>query len=224
MIKIKVPANAIAASVLSVVVVGITLLLIGCGSNNNSSSSNSNLTSAQAQSVASAMSSGVSQAVAGAFGAASTAPGARVRRREESNPNQSGPTCSPTSSGESCNWPISETFSCPGGGSLSVSGDVSGFLDNIGNGSVQEQIGATPANCSVDGIVINGNPQLVVSGQLNISNWNASWPLTGTEIGGVTYGPNPSGSCQINVNFTVNADLSCSISGTACGQPVSGSC
>jgi hypothetical protein len=220
---IIVPANAIGVSVISVIALGIALLLTGCGTN-NSTSSNSNLSAAQAQSVASAMSSGFSQALAGAFGSASATARAKVTRADGSHPNLSGPTCSPTSSGESCNWPISETFTCPGGGTLSVSGDVNGFLDGSGDGSVQEQIGATPANCSIDGIVINGNPQVTASGQLNISNWNPDWPLTGTETGGVTYGPNPSGSCQINVNFTVNSDLSCSVSGTVCGQPVSSSC
>jgi hypothetical protein len=219
--KNKMPTLTIFVSIAPIV--GIALLLIGCGSS-NSNSNNGGLTASQAQAVASAMSSGVSQAVAGGFGASSATDAHKVVRKEDSAPNSSAPTCSTTSSGDSCNWPISETFTCPGGGSLSVSGDVSGSLDFAGDGSVQEQITAVPSNCSIDGVVFNANPQITVTGQLGISNGSPLWPLTGTETGGITFGPNPSGSCQVNVNFSVNSDLSCSVSGMVCGQPVNGSC
>jgi hypothetical protein len=107
---------------------------------------------------------------------------------------------------------------------MSVAGNVIGFVTNAGNGSVQAQFAAMPTNCSVDQIVLNGDPEVTVGGQLRIANWNPVWPLTGREGGGVSFGPNPSGTCQFNVYFSVGSDLSCTATGTVCGQPVSGSC
>jgi hypothetical protein len=145
-------------------------------------------------------------------------------RRIDPVPNVSTPTCVSSANGESCNWPISTTFNCPGGGTMAVSGDLSGTLSNTGNGSAQAQIAADPASCSVNGIVLNGDPHITVTGQANIANDAPVWPITGSETGGVTFGPNPSGSCQLNLNFSVNAKLSCTVTGTACGQTISGTC
>jgi len=201
--------------------VGLAALMIGCGSSN---SMNNNLTPAQAQAVASAVSSGIVQAMTGALGAPLTEPGSGGMRRIDPVPNTSGPTCVSSANGESCNWAVSSTFSCSGGGTMAVSGDLSGTLSNTGNGSAQAQITADPANCSVNGIVLNGDPHITVAGQANIANDAPVWPITGSETGGVTFGPNPSGSCQLNLNFSVSANLSCTVTGTACGQTVSGSC
>jgi hypothetical protein len=205
-------------------IVGIALVLMGCGgSSNNSSIQNSQLTQSQAQAVATAVSDGIAQALASAFASASAAATGKVMRKLDSGTN-SGPTCFPTAGGESCDWPISATFLCPGGGTMSVLGNVSGSVTSAGNGSVQAQFAATPTNCSVDQIVLNGDPNVTVGGQIGIANWNPVWPLTGTERGGVSFGPNPSGICQFNLNFSVNSNSSCTVSGIACGQPVSGSC
>jgi hypothetical protein len=201
--------------------VGLAALMIGCGSSN---SMHNNLTPAQAQAVASAVSSGIVQAMTGALGVASITPGPGGMHRIDPVPNTSTLTCVSSASGENCNWPIASTFSCPGGGTMAVSGDLSGTLSNTGNGSAQAQITAAPANCSVNGIVLNGDPHITVAGQANIANDAPVWPITGSETGGVTFGPNPSGSCQFNLNFSVHANLSCTVTGTACGQTINGSC
>ena len=214
----KFPAFAICSAT---AVVGLALLMIGCG---GSSSMNHNLTPAQAQSVATAVSSGVAQAMIGALGAGVIDPVPGAVHRIDPTPNASMPTCTSSASGESCNWPISTTFSCAGGGTMAVSGNLSGSLSNTGNGSAQAQITADPAGCSVNGIVLNGDPSVTVAGQANIANYAPVWPVTGSEKGGVTFGPNPSGNCQLNLTFTVNASRSCTVTGTACGQTVSGSC
>lgn len=211
-------AHAIALS--AATLVGVALLMLGCGTSNSSPKT---LTQAQAQSIATGISNGVGQAVTGAFGVASLRPGTSAMTNTETSPNAMLPICTPTSSGEICVWPVSSTFSCPGGGSMAVMGNVTGSL-SAGTGSAQVQIAATPANCSVNGLVLNGDPQVNLAGVINILNDNPVWPLTGTETGGVTYGPNPSGSCQLNLTFKVNSNLSCTVTGTACGQSVSGNC
>jgi hypothetical protein len=202
-------------------ILGTAVLMIACGSSN---SSMNNLTPAQAQAVASAVSTGVSQSLEGAFGAASVErSGGRVRL-ESGSPRTGTPTCNLTSSNGTFSCQLSQTYSCSGGGTMAVSGSVSGSVSDSGTGSIAEQISADPAACSVDGITLNGDPTVNVSGQLQLSDWNPVWPVTATETGAVTFGPNPSGTCQLNVTFTVNSSLTCSISGTACGQTVSGSC
>ena len=210
----------LAVTCFAATVVGLAALMIGCGGSN---SMNNSLSPAQAQSVATAVSSGVVQAMTGALGAViDPLPGGM--RRIGPVPNTSAVSCVTSANGESCTWPISTNFSCPGGGTMAVSGDLSGTLSNTGNGSAQAQITATPANCSVNGVVLNGDPSVTVAGQASIGNYAPVWPVTGTETGGVTFGPNPSGSCQLNLTFTVNESLSCTVTGTACGHTVSGSC
>ena len=212
-----VPFHVISLSIATVV--GVALLMICCGS-----SPSNNLTSAQAQAVASAVSSSISQSLKGAFGMPAANTHLGVTGIEESSPRASTPACTLSPSGGTFNCPIAQTVSCSGGGTIAVSGDIAGTLNSSGTGSVQEQIAATPANCTVDGLVINGDPQVNVAGQINVSNGMIVFPVTGTETGGVTFGPKPSGTCMFNVTFTVNSNLTCTTTGTACGQPVSGSC
>jgi hypothetical protein len=200
----------------------LAVLMLGCGSHN---SMPNNLTAAQAQAIATALSNGASQAMTGAFGVASTRTGVNAMRRvEPAAPNVVTTTCTATSGGEMCTWPISSTFNCPGGGTMPITGMIAGTLSSTGDGSVAAQIAATPTNCSVDGLVLNGDPEVDIAGQINFSGSAPVYPVTGTETGGVKYGPSPSGSCQLNLTYTVNSNLSCTVTGTACGHSISGNC
>ena len=210
---------AMVVSLFSILSIG--LVMLGCGSSN---SSPKNLTPAQAQSIATAVSNGMAQAMGGAFGVSLARPGGNPVEKVEPSSTPTPPICTLTPSGEVCTWTISSTYACAGGGNIAISGTIGGTLSSSGAGSAEAQIAANPANCSVNGIVLNGNPQVNLAAQLNILNDSPVWPVTGTETGAVTYGPNPSGSCQLNLNFTVNSNSSCTVTGTACGQTVSGSC
>jgi len=203
-------------------ILSIALMIVGCGSGNSSSSA---LTEAQAQAIASAVSNGIGQALAGTFGAPSVQPSADAMRPVETAANTAtAPVCMPSSAGQTCSWPISGTFACPGGGSMAVSGKITGSLNTTGSGSAQVQIAAVPASCSVNGMILNGAPQVNVAAQMNLLNDIPEWPVTGSETGAVSYGPHPSGTCPLNLTYTVNSNLGCTVSGTACGQSVSGSC
>ena len=107
---------------------------------------------------------------------------------------------------------------------MAVSGDIIASLNATRSGSALVQIAAVPASCSVNGMILNGAPQVNVAGQLNVLNDMPEWPVTGSETGAVSYGPHPSGTCQLNLTYTLNSNLSCTVSGTACGQSVSGGC
>jgi hypothetical protein len=207
----------------------LSILCVGCGS---SSSTNSNMSQAQAQAVAQQFSQAIVQALSGAVPA--TAPPAASDARLNLSTVVSDirpdalPGCTSTSNGENCNIPISLTnYPCgvPQGGTISVTGDVDGTLTNTGSGSLSAQLAITPANCSVSNLILNGDPSINVGGQVNFTNNETPvFPVTFTETGGISFGPNPSGSCQVNATYTINSSLSCTVSGTVCGQSVSGSC
>jgi hypothetical protein len=72
---------------------------------------------------------------------------------------------------------------------MAISGKVSDSGNQSGTGSVEEQISATPPSCSVDGIRLNGDPEVNVSGQFELSERSPVWPVKGTETGAVTFGP-----------------------------------
>ncbi|MGA9542276.1 MAG: hypothetical protein WBQ85_01820 [Candidatus Sulfotelmatobacter sp.] len=208
----------------------LLILCVGCGSSSNST--NSNMSQAQAQAVAQQVSLAIEQALGAAVPA--TASPATSDARPSLSTVVSNlrpdalPGCTSTSSGENCNIPISLTnYPCSGpqGGTISVAGDVDGTLNNSGSGSLSTQLAITPANCSVSNLILNGDPSIDVGGQINFTNDETPvFPITFTETGGISYGPNPSGSCQVNATYTINSSLSCTVSGTVCGQSVSGSC
>jgi hypothetical protein len=147
---------------------------------------------------------------------------------ENMHPDTSSGCNSTANGGYSCNWPISVTAdacSGPSGGTISVTGDINGTLSNNQSGSVNGQFTITPSNCSVSNLIVNGAPSIDVTGQIGFNaNLTPAFPITFTESGGISYGPNPSGTCQLNSTYTINSSLACTVTGTVCGQSVSGSC
>jgi hypothetical protein len=140
--------------------------------------------------------------------------------------------CTSTSGGgESCNFPISlMNYPCgpqPQGGTygtISVTGDVDGTVSGSGAGSLNAQIAITPTDCLVSTLIVNGDPSITIAGQINLADETPTFPITFTETGGISYGPNPSGSCPLNATYTINSSLSCTVTGMVCGQSVNGSC
>lgn len=217
---------------LTVIAATLSLLCSGCGSSSNNSSMSSNsMSQAQAQAVAEQVSQAISQALGSAVpSSASATSGARPSLSaavSDIRPDASG-GCTSTATGQNCNFPISLTaYPCTGpqAGTISVTGDIDGTLTDAGAGSLSGQFTITPANCSVSNLIINGDPSITVAGQIAFTdNETPTFPVTFTETGGISYGPNPSGSCQVNATYTINSSLSCTITGTVCGQSVSGSC
>jgi len=217
---------------LTVIAATLSFLCSGCGnSSNNSSMSSNSMSQAQAQAVAVEVSQAISQALGSAVpSSASATSGARPSLSaavSNIRPDASG-GCPSTATGQNCNFPISLTdYPCTGpqAGTISVTGDIDGTLSDAGAGSLSGQFTITPANCSVSNLIINGDPSITVAGQIAFTdNETPTFPVTFTETGGISYGPNPSGSCQVNATYTINSSLSCTITGTVCGQSVSGSC
>ncbi len=201
------------------VVVFAALLCLSCGNSNNNSISN-----AQAQALSQEFVSAVQSAMTGQFygGGPGGAHASLSKIIREARPETSS-GCTPTSSGQTCIFPISYTGPCPAGGTISVSGDFDMTLNSSGTGSDSSTLTVTPTNCVVSNLTINGDPNVTLATTIGYTNDIFDYPLTMTESGGISYGPHPSGSCTMNVTLTLG-QTSCTVSGRVCGQSVSGNC
>jgi len=201
----------------------LAILCAGCGS-----SSNHNITQAQAQAISHEIATAVDNALSSAGGGSATAEraghSALARVISNIHPDQL-PGCTVTGTGETCNVPISYSGPCPDGGTISVSGDFSFTLDSSGDGKNTESLTVTPTNCGVESnLTVNGDPNIGLTTAISVTDYAIVYPVTLTETGGITYGPNPSGSCTLDVTDTVTPPTTCTVSGTLCGQTLSGSC
>lgn len=128
--------------------------------------------------------------------------------------------------------PISFTYNCAGGGSIAVAGSLNVSLSGStvsATGTVTE----TPSNCSDGTLVINGNPNVTIAVQAsdNKTTSTATFGIQGNvSFSPVQSGQFPPGTCAIsNLNVTGSANdstraVTCSISGSMCGETVSTSC
>lgn len=121
---------------------------------------------------------------------------------------------------------LSETLSCPNGGSAAVNGTANS--DPI-NGTFSAQVTQGFTACaapSKQGRVwtFDGNPNIVteLSGTHNVNT--GAFSLTATQVGGVKFASDlGAGSCAIDLSLTASgSDTSgtVTLSGTACGRTV----
>lgn len=199
----------------------LSLLCITCGGSSHT------LSQAQAQAISQEVFTALNSAMVAGLTPTGTSTAATRPSLgeilERAQPAQSS-GCTVTNSGESCNIPITYQGACPNGGTISVSGDFNYTLDNSGNGSDSSTLTVTPAACAVDNVTFNGNPSVTFATQFNLQNYGLAFPITFSGMGGISYGPNPTGSCSITVKATAASIGSCSVSGSICGRSVSGSC
>ncbi len=219
-VQIQVKNTALFCAI--IVVATLFILSAGCGS-----SSSNNLSQSQAQAVTQEISLALDQALVTAIASNAVSDnGAHPSLAtvvSNLHSDQSSP-CTVTATGENCNFPISDTVPCSAGGTISVAGDVNGTLNSNGGGSIQTAITVTPTSCSVSNLVINGDPSVTVDSQINFTGFAPAYPITFAETGDISYGPKPSGTCQLKVSSTITSATTCNITGTVCGQSVSGNC
>ena len=211
-------AKAVCAAAL---LTALALFFLACGGSDH------NISQAQAQAISGELFDALRSAIVAGLtspgSAAAATPQSLPEILEQAQPAQSS-GCTITDTGESCDIPLTYSGNCPNGGTISVAGDFIYTLDNNGNGSDSSSVTVTPANCAVSNITFNGNPSLTFSTQFGMQNNALAFPIMLTGTGGISYGPNPKGSCSINVKATATSAVSCSISGSICGRSVSGSC
>jgi hypothetical protein len=136
-------------------------------------------------------------------------------------------TTTPCPKGSTAQYCTTGTIACGGGGTITITSDLSGTLGTSNSGQIDGTITAVPTNCSVAGsnLVINGDPSVVFDNTIDISAGQLM-SMTATETGAISYGPDPAGVCQINVASTVTFGKtpSCTFTGTMCGQTINASC
>jgi hypothetical protein len=118
--------------------------------------------------------------------------------------------------------PIPETTSsCPGGGSVTVSGNVDA---NSSGGTFD--ITETISGCVVtsDGVAftVNGDPNIRITGDVTVNQTAQTVDIDMSMKGGFSYSADDgrSGSCAVDVSISVTG-TSASVTGTVCGQSVS---
>ena len=210
-----IPACAIAT------IIVLAVLSLSCGS----SSSNHTLSAAQAQAVSQELFTALGNAMASGFQTPVAHDETPRLPSIIGNIHGSQPAgCTITNTGESCNVPIAYSGPCPNGGTIGVTGDFIFSLDNSGDGSDSTSLTVTPTNCAVSNTTFNGDPSITVATQFSFQNNLPLYPLTFTETGGISFGPNPSGSCTLNVSVSVTSATACTVTGNICGQSVNGNC
>jgi hypothetical protein len=199
----------------------LSLACVGCGS-----SSSHNLSPAQAQAVAQELTTALGAALSSGLGnipADTTSPQRLPAIVHDLHPYAST-GCTITNGIESCNIPVTYSGPCPSGGTIGVTGDFVFTLDSSGNGSDNSTLTVMPTNCAVSNTTFNGDPNVTVGINLGFQNYGVAFPATFTETGGISFGPNPKGSCTLNVNVSITSATTCTVTGTICGQSVTGGC
>jgi hypothetical protein len=221
-------------SVTVVILVAALGAFTGCGGSGGGGGNGgiNLLTPPQAQQVGTAISNDMSNALSSALSSPAVSLGIssrdhiRVGLERKSEADVVTRPDAVTCSGSNCT--ISGTYTCADGGSIAVSGQFSASSNSV-SGTVTE----TPSNCSDGTVDIGGDPNLIVG--LQASDNGISTSVNVTLSGGVSFSPVqmgqfPSGSCSCNLTLTgtVNnsnkAVTACSVSGSICGQSISGNC
>lgn len=206
-----------------ILLIGILVMACaGCGS-----SSSHNLSQAQVQAISHEMATAVEAAVQAAIpadAAVERAPRSSLAKAVSDLQPDQLPGCTTSGTTTTCNFSMNSSTNCPDGGTIGVAGTFD-FTLNSGSGSDSTTLTVTPTNCNVgSNLTINGDPNVMLSTTLTFANEMIVFPATLSEKGGITYGPNPSGSCSVDATYTVTSPTSCTVSGTMCGQTLSGNC
>jgi hypothetical protein len=123
---------------------------------------------------------------------------------------------------------ISQSETCPGGGSIGLSGTVSGDIDeSTFDGTINMDVTETLNSCVVTldasavTVTVNGDPNIKITADITIANSGASFSGTFGMNGGFTYTGDDgrSGGCAVNVSVNLTNQ---SASGSVCGQSISG--
>jgi len=121
---------------------------------------------------------------------------------------------------------VSETVSCPNGGSATSSGSVN---SNEAAGTAIVQITQSFTGCKATGSegrvwTFDGNPNVATNLNTSYNATTGAFSITGTQIGGIKFASDlGSGSCDVSLqlSFTGNqTSFNASLSGMACGHQI----
>jgi hypothetical protein len=118
-----------------------------------------------------------------------------------------------------------ETVPCNQSGTMRINGSYTDNVNASGTGSVSVDLRQTPNNCGVQtsqGLFnVNGNPNIRWTTSFNLSNWEPVGNLVFKMTGGFNYTGAGSGSCAIDVTYTINYNTNAfNASGRMCGHNI----
>ncbi|MBI2401953.1 MAG: hypothetical protein HYV20_04310 [Gemmatimonadetes bacterium] len=123
---------------------------------------------------------------------------------------------------------VSHTQSCSGGGSISVSGSLSGSIDSeTHDGSLSLNVTQSFTDCRITrggkDFTVSGSPNLQLSGTITIVNGLPSGPQTLSFTGAFRWSAadGRSGSCDIDLTISWSLASPSTVTGTACGHQIS---
>lgn len=126
------------------------------------------------------------------------------------------------------NIQYSRTQACPAGGNISVSGSLTGAIDDTGSGALWLQVMETLTDCAHvfrgSTVVTNGSPDISLTGTFTYLNGSPATQQSLSIGGGFSWTADPGGSgfCAVNlsINLATSASGTTTVSGTVCGNQV----
>ena len=124
------------------------------------------------------------------------------------------------------NQEVSSTTNCAPQGNIQVTGNIFGTIDINGNGVLQIQATETLTDWScITGYLIEGDPNISITGQFSFVNGNPAAAQTMTLSGGFTWattaGQPMTGSCAVDLTASYQSNNGHGIlSGIVCGYPL----
>ena len=121
---------------------------------------------------------------------------------------------------------VSQTVSCPNGGSATVAGTAT---DNPDAGTFSAQVTHSFSSCTAPSSegrlwTFNGSPNILTTMSGSANEATGAFSMTVTQVGGVRFSSDlGEGTCQISLTMTLSGNsnsLSSSISGSACGRTI----
>lgn len=130
-------------------------------------------------------------------------------------------SCNQTATSCLVNQPITASRSCTSGGSINVTGSISGTMNNLGTSLLL--INATETildwRCQPP-LVINGDPYISLSGQFSFINMQPSTQQHVTINGGIKWGTSAAQSCQIHLDTNFNRSGGGHTTGMVCNHAI----
>jgi hypothetical protein len=189
---------------------GLALLLAGCGGSNGSSTPSTSFSATASTQFASQVAGAAATGMMTSIG-----PSPSLSELEHAN----AITCTPTAC--AVNIPVSFTSVCPAGGTLQVSGTIEGSTNGSGTGTIDVQATINPNNwMCVSGFTINGDPNIMVSGQFSLVNGALAGNQSVGITGGFSFGSSPSDVCTVNLTINFDSTGTGNITGTLCGNQI----
>jgi len=134
-------------------------------------------------------------------------------------------TCDKSCAAGSCTvtCPIDERIACPSGGTATDVGRITGVLDASLDGDATLEAAQGYSGCRPSAsLTLDGAPGTTATGTVRFANGTLADPQSVRVAGSVRYtSGDGSGTCSVDVTVTFSRSLHGSVSGAACGEPVS---